>query len=213
MKIFTVSSRDTTDLSDGDDFFVEGSYTTKALAVEKAVEYILNRIDYRLGFAQAMASDENHPEAKSFFSVRRSDKTTVVRKGCVAKLKEYLRRELDCLGAYDIRSGSERYRFDIDENGLAGEVWRTVTFGDSDNEDPEFTTPWPEAFSTKEAALKEFTDYVKGLFKQHGMRYTRKDETYIHQQIDAFGKVQVDLNDGCCVCLVLNHDDAVNVKE
>jgi len=212
MKIFTVSSRDSTDLSDRDDFFVEGSYTTKALAVEKAVEYVLNRIDYRLGFAQAMANDENHPEAKAFFSVRRSDGATVVRKGCVAKLKEYLRRAFDCLDAYDISSGSERYRFDIDPNGLAGEVWRTVTFGDSDNEDPQFTTPWPEAFSTKEAALKEFTDYVKDLFRQHGMRFTAKCEAYIRKQVDEDGKVQVDLNDGCCVCLVLNHDDAVNVK-
>lgn len=210
MKVWTVSSRDDTDC--GDDFFVEGSYTTRDLAVEKAVDYVLNRIEFLDGFAEAMADDENHRSASQYFSKRKSDGGTYVRKGCVGKLRTYLAERFGSTGEYCVLSGNNCWRFSVDENELSGEVWRTATFGDSDNEDPEFTTPWPEAFSTKEAALKEFVDYVKDLFRQHGMRFTAKCEAYIRKQVDEDGKVQVDLNDGCCVCLVLSHDDAVNVK-
>ena len=212
MKIWTVSAIDNEERY-GIVQHICGSYATRGLALDECVKWMLDRFDTLPCLAYAMANDEEHHGFRldGLFSERKDGKTVIAR-GCRHKLEEFLRDELGGQGCYRIYDGKNEYMFQVDENDVEGTIWQTVTWGDSDCEDPDFTTPWPEMFTSEETAVKTFIDYVKDLFRQHGMRFTAKCEAYIRKQVDEDGKVQVDLNDGCCVCLVLNHDDAVNVK-
>lgn len=190
-----------------------GSYTSRGRAIEECVKYIFERIELRFDLAYSLAHDENHPEAAKFFSERRKDGATVIRRGCVGKLREHLRDIIGGEGGYIAYDGSSSWHFDVDENDLVGDVWTTVTWGDSDTEDPEFTTPCPEAFTSEETAVKTFVDYAKGLMAGRGMKVPDGFHAAVRQQLVEDGKCQVDLDDGCCVSCVLYHDDAKNVKE
>lgn len=192
---------------------VIGSYTSRGRALDECADYILERADIRGDFAWSMAHDENHEEAAKFFSERRKDGRTVVKKGRLARLKDYIRDELGGCGAYYVYDGSSSWHFDVDENAVEGELWHTVTWGDSDKEDPEFTDPWPEAFNTKEAAVEEFMDYTRDLFHSQGMRFGSDLESYISSCFDTYGEVHLDLDDGRRVHCALYCDDAKNVKE
>ena len=211
MTIWTVVSQDDTD--NGSDHLVAGSYTSRGRAIDECVKYIFERIELRRDFAWSMAHDENHPEAAKFYAERRADGRTVVRRGCVAKLRDYVRDMLGMDGAYYVYDGTDSWHFDVDENDVEGELWHTVTWGDSDAEDPEFTTPWPEAFTSEETAVKTFVDYAKGLMAGRGMKIPDDFHADVKRQLGEGGKCQVDLGDGCCVSCVLYHDDAKNVKE
>lgn len=212
MKIWTVTSTD--DLrTEPIDRCLTGSYTSRGKALDECVDYIMERIENRDDFAYSMAHDENHEDVAEFFSERRKDGVFVVKRGCARKLREYLRDELGCSSCYYVYDGNESWHFDVDENDVVGELWHTVTWGDSDCEDPEFTTPWPEAFSSEETAVKTFVDYVRDLYKSHDMAFTENVEKYIRGCLKAYGKCQVDLSDGCAVSCVIYHDDAVNIKE
>ena len=87
------------------------------------------------------------------------------------------------------------------------------SWGDSDTEDPEFTTPWPEMFTSEETAVKAFIDYVKDLYKAHCMKWSdaliRETEKALREE----GNVQVDLNDGTSVSCVMYNGCTKNVKE
>ena len=192
---------------------VIGSYTTRGRALDECTRYIMERLEIRNHLAWSMAHDENHPEAKEFFSERRKDGLVTVRKDCMKKLKELLRNELDGQGCYFIYDGASNWHFDIDENGVEGELWHTVTWGDSDCEDPEFTTPWPETFTSEEAAIEAFVDYVKDLYGSNRMEWPDELVRKTRDSLRKDGRVQVDLKDGCCVSCVLYHDDARNIKE
>lgn len=210
MKVWTVASQDDTDK--GSDHLVAGSYTSRGRALDECVKYVFERIALRGDITYGMAHDENHPEAAKLFSERRSDGATVVRRGCTKRLWSYVRDVLGQDGAYYVYDGTNSWHFDVDENDVEGELWTTVTWGDSDCEDPAFTTPKPEAFTSRETAVKTFVDYVRELFKSHDMEFgdTERD---VRAALDADGTCQVDLDDGCCVSCVLYHDDAKNVKE
>lgn len=211
MTIYTVTSTD--DLwSDPLDRCVAGSYTSRGRAIEECVRYIIERFGLRDDFAYSMANDENHPEAKEFFSKRRDGKYVVAR-GCIAKLMEFIKDELGGQGCYYVCDGQNSWHFDVDENDVEGELWHTVTWGDSDCEDPEFTTPYPETFTSEETAVQTFLDYVKDLFRGHHMKWSDEFVRTVKASLKDDGKVQVDLNDGCCVSCVLYHDDAKNIKE
>lgn len=211
MTIYTVTSTD--DLwSEPLDRCVAGSYTSRGRAIKECAEYIFERFGLRDDLAYSMANDENHPEAKEFFSERRDGKYVIAR-GCIAKLMEFIKDELGGQGCYYVCDGQNSWHFDIDENDVEGELWHTVTWGDSDCEDPEFTTPYPEAFTSEETAVKTFLDYVKDLFRGHHMKWSDELVRTIKASLKDDGKVQVDLNDGCCVSCVLYHDDAKNIKE
>ena len=212
MTIYTVSSDDDCDNGVGHD--VTGSFTTRGAALDACVEYIMWRLAMRDDFAFAMYEDENHPETRKFFATNRTTRETHVKRGCKLKLKAYLRDVLGGDGCYYVcNPNGDSFRFNVAENELAGDLWHTVTWGDSDCEDPEFTTPRPEAFTSKETAVKTFVDYVKDLYRSHGMKFSDGDAAFVHSQLAVDGKCQVDLNDGCCVSCVLYHDDAKNVKE
>lgn len=212
MTVYTVQSVD--DLpTEPLDRCVIGSYTTRGHALDECVDYIIGRLSLRDDLAWAMAHDENHPGAGMFFSERRKDGAFVVRRGHVGKLREFLRNELGELGHYYVWDGESSWHFDVDENDVGGELWHTVTWGDSDCEDPEFTTPWPESFTSEETAVETFIDYVKDLYRSNDMQWSDKLVRETRDSLREDGKVQVDLRDGCCVSCVLYRDDAKDIRE
>ena len=212
MTIYTVVSCD--DLArESPDRCVCGSYTTRGRAIDECVQYIMERLGVRDDLAWSMANDENHPEAKEFFSRRRKDGITVVRRGCEGRLRKLLRDELGGRGCYYVHDGMNSWYFDIVENGVEGELWHTVTWGDSDCEDPEFTTPWPGAFTSEEAAVEAFIDYVKGLYRDNHMKWPDKLIRETRDSLKEDGRAQVDLHDGCCVSCVLYRDNTTNIKD
>ena len=212
MTVYTATSTD--DLwSEPLDRCVIGSYTTRGRALDECVKYVLERLELRDDLARSMAHDENHPEAAGFFCEGRKDGAWKIRRGCVSKLEEFLRDEFGGQGCYYVYDGQNSWHFDIDENDVVGELWTTVTWGSSDCEDPEFTTPWPETFTSRETAVETFVGYVKDLYRSHHMKWSDELVRGVRKSLVEDGKVQVDLNDGCCVSCVLYHDDAKNVKE
>lgn len=212
MTVYSVTSTDDLEREPMDRCLV-GSYTSRGRAIEECVKYVMERLELRFDLAYSLAHDENHPEAAEFFSGRRKDGATVVRRGCVGKLREYLRDVIGGEGGYIAYDGSNSWHFDVDENDVEGELWHTVTWGDSDCEDPEFTTPWPKDFTSQETAVETFVGYVKDLYKSHCMKWSDEFIRNVRKSLVEDGKVQVDLNDGCCVSCVLYHDDAKNIKE
>lgn len=217
MTVWTVSSCDDHPKF-GTDRCTIGSYTTRGRALDECVDYIMERLRIRRDIAFCMANDENHPGAKEFFSGSndRSDNWRVKR-GKAKALKLFLRDVLGgdgCYHAYlDAGAGWLSFNFDIDENDVEGELWHTVTWGDSDCEDPNFTTPQPETFTSEDTAIKTFVNYAKGLMVEREMGIPDDFYAVVEQQLDENGKCQVDLNDGCCVSCILYHDDAKNIKE
>ena len=218
MTIHTVSSNDSVPKFDTN-FSIVGSYTTRGRALDECVQYILDRLRVRDDLAYCMAHDENHPEAAEFFSKRRTkdDWGYVVKRGKNEALREHLRDEIagqGCYYAYCQYGGDDySFHFDVDENDVEGELWHTVTWGSSDCEDPDFTTPYPEDFTSEETAVETFLGYVKDLYRQHHMKWSDEFVRWVKSQLKDDGKVQVDLNDGCCVSCVLYRDDAKNIKE
>lgn len=212
MIVYTVVSCD--DLArESPNLCVCGSYTIRGRAIDECVDYIMNRLGVRDDLAWSMANDENHPEAKEFFSRRRKDGITVVRRGCKGRLRELLRDELGGRKCYYVHDGTNRWYFDVVENDVEGELWHTVTWGDSDCEDPNFTTPWTESFTSEEAAVEAFIDYVKGLYRDNHMKWPDKLIRETRDSLKDDGRAQVDLHDGCSVSCVLYRDDADNIKE
>lgn len=191
---------------------VTGSYTSRGRAIEECAKYILDRIGLRDDLAYSMANDDNHPDAKKFFSERRDGKHAIAR-GCIAKLKEFIKDELGGQGCYYVYDGQNGWHFDVDENDVEGELWHTVTWGDSDCEDPEFTTPCPEAFTSEEKAIETFYRYALDLKRQHEEEVSEGFKPFVYDALRKQGKCQVGLADGCCVSCVLYHDDAKNIKE
>lgn len=195
---------------------VAGSYTTRGRALDECVGYIMGRIEVRNDLAWSMAHDYNHPGVAKFFSERREDGVTVVRRGYVEKLREFLRDELGRQSCYYIYDGGSSWHFDIDESDVVGELWHTVTWGDSDCEDPQFTTPWPETFTSQETAIETFVDYVDDLVRSRSggdFGIAKGIKRRVRKALKHDGQCQYDLNDGCCVSCVLYHDDAKNVRE
>ena len=213
MKIWTVSAIDNEEKY-GIVRQVCGSYTTRGLALDECVKWMLDRFNSVPSLAYAMANDEGHHGSRldGLFSERKDGKTVIAR-GCRHKLEEFLRDELGEQGWCRIYDGKNEYIFQVDENDVEGTIWQTVTWGDSDTEDPEFTTPWPEIFASEDTAVQTFIDYVKDLYKAHCMKWSdaliRETEKALREE----GNVQVDLNDGTSVSCVLYSCGAENVKE
>ena len=215
MTVWTVSSHDDHPKF-GTDSCTIGSYTTRGRALDECVQYILDRLELRDDLARCMAEDENHPEASKFFverKVKRLGWAYKVRRGREAELREFIRDELGSQGCYYVYAHDTSFHFDVDENDVEGEVWRTVTWGDSDGEDPEFTTPWPEEFTSEEKAIQSFYHYAVDLLKSNEVQVSEGFKSFVYDSLRKDGKCQVDLNDGCCVSCVLYHDDAKNIKE
>lgn len=210
MTVYTVSSTDDV-MSEPLSTLVAGTYTTWDKALGECVAYIIERLGNRQDLARSMLNDENHSKAREFL-VEHNDGTVGVREDCIDKLKRFIRGELGGTGCYYIYDGESSWHFDIDENDVVGELWYTVTWGDGDCEDQEFTTPWPEAFTVKDEAIRTFVNYAKDLMAGQEMYIPDDFYAVVEQQLDEDGKCQVDLDDGCCVNCVLYHSDAKNIK-
>jgi hypothetical protein len=210
MTIWTVSA------IDNEDNFrpvlnICGSYTTRGIALDKCVEWILERFGHVPRLAHAMANNKASVIPGIMFEERNGK--VVVAKGCRHKIEDLLRDELGAQGFYCASDGENEYIFCVDENDVEGIVWQTVTWGDSDTEGPEFTTPWPEMFTSEETAVETFIDYVKDLYRSHHMRWSDRFLRETRKSLKDDGKVQVDLNDGTSVSCVLYSCGGENVKE
>ena len=213
MKIYTVTSTDDIE-REPLSRCVAGSYTSRGLALDECVKYIVERLEIRGDLAQSMANDENHPEAKKFFSEYRKDGSTFVRirRGFLDKLKALIRDELGCQGCYYVYDGYRSWHFDIDENDVEGELWTTVTWGDSDTEDVEFATPFPEIFTSEDDAIRNFYLYALDLKKNYGSEVSEGFKEFVYDMLRNDGRCQVDLCDGCSVSCVLYSTPAGGVK-
>lgn len=215
MTIYTVSSADDI-MSEPLGGCVTGSYTTRGRALDECVKYIIERAGLRQDLAWALAHDENHPEAGRFFSERRKDGRTVVRKGCLGGLREFIRDELGGQGCYHVYDGADcTFHFDVDENDVEGTLWTLVTWGDSDCEDPEFTRPFPEHFTSGDAAIRSAQEYLRDLLESRcdesasaGRELERLSGALMRD-----GEARADLDDGTAVHWVLYSEGLSNVKE
>ena len=214
MTVYTVSSCDDL-VREPLSRCVIGSYTTRGRALDKCVKYIMERLGMRQDLAWSTAHDENHPEAAEFFCKGRKDSVWKVRRGCISKFEKFLRDELGGQGCYYVCDGASNWHFDIDENGVEGELWHMVTWGDSDHEDPEFTTPFPETFKDRDAAVADAVKYAKDLMDSHHYGAKDREQTAyrLRHALEKDGQARLDLDDGTAVHWVLYHDDAKNVKE
>ena len=206
MTVYTVSSTDDL-MSEPLSTLVVGTYTTRGRALDECVAYIMERLGNRQDFAWSMMNDENHPEAGKFF-IEHKDGTVGVRKGCLGKLKEFIRDELGGTGCYYVYDGGDRvWHFDVDENDLCGDAWTLVTWGDCDHEDPEFTTPFPELFTDEEKAVANAVKYARDLMTQHGFRKADQERIvgYMRQAFTGVGQARIDLDDGTAIHWVIHH--------
>jgi len=206
MTVYTVSSADDI-MSEPLSTLVAGTYTTRGKALDECVAYIMERLGNRQDFAWSMLNDENHPDARKFL-VEHKDGTVGVRKGCLGKLKAFIRDELGGTGCYYVYDGGDRvWHFDVDENDLCGDAWSLVTWGDSDVEDPEFTTPFPELFTDEDKAVANAVKYAKDLMDSRGYKAKIRDmqAKFLAEKLKKTGAVWFDLDDGAAVHWVLYH--------
>ena len=206
MTVYTVSSTDDI-MSEPLSTLVAGTYTTRGKALDECVAYIMERLGNRQDFARSMLNDENHPDARKFL-VERKDGTVGVRKGCVNKLKAFIRDELGSNGCYYVYDGGDCvWHFDVDENDLCGDAWSLVTWGDCDHEDPAFTTPFPELFTDEDKAVANAVKYAKELMDSHGYKASERDSIakIVGEDLKANGQTGLGLDDGAYVHWALYH--------
>ena len=206
MTVYTVSSTDDL-MSEPISTLVVGTYTTRGRAIDECVDYIMERLENRQEFAWAMLNDENHPDARKFL-LKRKDGTIGVRKGCLNKLKGFIRDELGGTGCYYVYDGCDRvWHFDVNENDICGDAWSLVTWGSSDVEDPDFTTPFPELFTDEDKAVANAVKYAKDLMDSHGYNASERDSIakFVGEDLKANGQARFDLDDGAAVHWVLYH--------
>jgi predicted RNA-binding Zn-ribbon protein involved in translation (DUF1610 family) len=206
MTVYTVSSADDL-MSEPLSTLVAGTYTTRGRALDECVAYIMERLKNRQDFARSMLHDENHPEAGKFL-IEHKDGTVGVRRGCLNKLKEFIRDELGGTGCYYVYDGGDcTWHFDVDENDLCGDAWTLVTWGDSDVEDPTFTTPFPELFTDEDKAVANAVKYAKDLMDSRGYEASERDSLaeLVRKDLKENGQTRLDLDDGAAVHWVLYH--------
>lgn len=205
MTVYTVSSADGV-MSEPLDTLVAGTYTTRGRAVDECAAYIMERLGNRQDLARSMLNDENHPEARKFL-VGRKDGTVGVRKGCLGKLKAFVRDELGGTGCYYVYDGDSTWHFDVDENDLCGDAWLLVTWGVCDHENPEFCVPFPKLFTDEDKAVANAIRYACDLMGRHDVPVKGMDAFVIYAQrsLRDAGQARLDLDDGTAVCWVLYH--------
>ena len=206
MTVYTVSSTDDL-MSEPISTLVAGTYTTRGRAIDECVDYIMERLENRQEFAWAMLNDENHPDARKFL-LERKDGTIGVRKGCLNKLKGFIRDELGGTGCYYVYDGCDRvWHFDVNENDICGDAWSLVTWGSSDVEAPDFTTSFLELFTYKDKAVASAVKYAKDLMDSHGYKASERDSIakFVGEDLKANGQARLDLDDGAAVHWVLYH--------
>jgi hypothetical protein len=202
MTVWTVSSTDAKS-HEGVERCVVGTYTSRGAAIDNCVDYIIERLNIREDLAWSMKNDTWNRDACKFFSESRKGSEIRIKHGCVNRLRAYIRDALGGQGCYIVFDGLSTWRFDVDETGVEGMMWTVVTWGDSDTEDPNFTTPAADSFTSEESAINSFYWYAVNLKKDRGIPISEGFKPFVFDTLKTDHKVQIDLDDGCCISCVI----------
>lgn len=215
MTIYTIRSQEFTKATrdSGNNRCIVGSYNSRGNAIDACVAYIMERMETRDDLVESMANCRWNEDTAAFFSRRRDGGSFAIKHGCVNKLRLYLRDELGGKGEYTVYDGDNLWEFYIEESELEGDMWTTVIWGDSDQEDPNFTTPVAESFTSKEKAIRSFYYYAYNLKRDLGMGVSDGFQAFVFNSLREDGRCQVDLDDGLCISCVLQHTDMKSIKE
>lgn len=187
MTIYTVISVDELDM-EPIDYNIAGSYVRRGDALRECAKYILERAGMRCDLEHMLLHDENHKDFP-----RRGKK----------KRLEYLLDVLGSDGYYCIYcEGYGSFHFSVYENDVEGEFYELVTWGDSDLEDPCFTTPGCEVFTDKALALLAAANYARDLICQYNgnsKERAQKEANEIARALDEDGEFMLPLDDGTAV--------------
>lgn len=201
MKIYTVSHAEQSPL----DHKVDAAFPTRKAAVAWALRIMLERLDRCDAFRGALAMV---PEIR----MRTGADPRNLRRGSVL---EWIQSMLDSVGRIDVKDSStgRRFSYSVTETDLKGPMWVTVTKGDGDTEDPEFTTPWPDMYASKAAAVADAAGYVSDMREAGGMPKLEGDAlSYFKTALSREGGYTADLPDGRSVSVVLYETDFGNVR-
>ena len=135
MDIYTVTSRDELDMEPSEQC-VAGSWLSRGDALRECAEYVMERARIRPGdIGHMLRHDELHPD----FPKRGRGRQMA-----------YILDELGQQGCYHVYcEGYGSVRFDVDENGVSGDLWTLVTWGGGG-----FKDPFPETFTSVDSALE-----------------------------------------------------------
>lgn len=200
MKIYTVSHAEQSPL----DHKVDAAFPTRKAAVTWALRLMLERLDRCDAFRSALVMV---PEIR----MKTGGDPRNLRRDSVL---EWIQSMLDSVGRIDVKDNStgRRFSYSVTETNLTGPVWVTVTKGDGDTEDSEFTTPWPDMYASKAAAVADAAGYVSDMREASGMSKLYGDElSYFKTTLSSKGGYTADLSDGRSVSVVLYETDFKNV--
>ena len=184
MTIYTVVSVDELDMETLD-YNIVGSYVRRGDALMECAKCILERAEMRCDLEHMLLHDENHKDFP-----RRGKK----------KRLEYLIDKLGGDSYYCICCGGYgSFHFSVCENDVEGEFYELVTWGDSDLEDPCFTTPGCEVFTDKALALLAAANYARDLiclYNGNSKERAQKEANEIARALDEDGESMLTLDDG-----------------
>lgn len=193
MTIYTVISVDELDM-EPIDYNIAGSYVRRGDALRECAKYILERAGMRCDLEHMLLHDENHKDFP-----RRGKK----------KRLEYLVDRLGGDSCYCIYcEGYGSFHFSVFENEAKGEVFSLVTWGDSDIEDPAFTTPTGESYDSEDSAVESAESYAFELlmeYKYKSDKAARNEARRIGRTLRKDGEARLDLDDGAAVHWKLDH--------
>ena len=193
MTIYTVVSVDELDM-EPIDYNIVGSYVRRGDALMECARCILDRAEMRCDLEYMLLHDENHKDFP-----RRGKK----------KRLEYLVDRLGGDSYYCIYCGGYgSFHFSVSENEVKGEVFSLVTWGDSDIEDPAFTTPTGESYDSEDSAVESAESYAFELLMEYNSKSdkaARNEARRIGRTLREDGEARIDLADGTAVHWKLDH--------
>lgn len=201
MKIYTVSHAEQSPL----DHKVDAAFPTREAAVAYALRLMLERLDYCDAFRSALVTV---PEIR----MKTGADPKNLRRDSVL---EWIRFMLDSVGRIDVKDNStgRRFSYSVTETNLTGPMWVTITKGDGDTEDPEFTTPWPDMYASEKVAVADAAGYISDMREESGAPRLEGDAlSYFETALRSQGGYTADLPDGRSVSVVLYKTDFVNVR-
>lgn len=201
MKIYTVSHAEQSPL----DHKVDAAFPTRKAAVAYALRLMLERLDYCDAFRSALVMV---PEIR----MKTGADAKNLRRDSVL---EWIRSMLGSVGRIDVKDNStgRRFSYSVTETNLTGPMWVTITKGDGDTEDLEFTTPWPDMYASEKTAVADAAGYISDMREESGAPRLEGDAlSYFETTLRSKGGYTADLPDGRSVSVVLYKTDFGNVR-
>lgn len=201
MKIYTVSHAEQSPL----DHKVDAAFPTRKAAVTWALRIMLERLDRCDAFRGALMMV---PEIR----MKTGNDPKNLRRDSVL---EWIQFMLDSVGRVDVKDSStgRRFSYSVTETNLTGPMWVTITKGDGDTEDLEFTTPWPDMYASEKVAVADAAGYVSDMREESGAPKLEGDElSHFKTTLSKTGGYTADLPDGRSVSVVLYKTDFGNVR-